>query len=351
LANSRPYEGFVLAATGCVVLFCWFLRLDVSGRRSAIRQVAVPVFLTLMVAGATTGFYVWRVTGSPFRMPYQIAWKTYGMVPKFLWQSLPSQSVDIRHEALARFYRVFEMESYLSTRDLPGLLREWGVRSLLDWTFYLGPLFSVPIVLSMVTVPYGFKLKDMSKPTQILALSLISVGLAIAAETFSYPHYAAPVTGPIIGVVLVGMKNLKAKQLWGRSFGIWLTKAIPLTTVVMLLFRVTFVPFHVPLTRSLMPSVYTSNNAKVAGNLVDEYLQKLPGKHLVFVHYVPGTETWMGWVHNAADIDAAKVVWAWDMGEKNDELVAYYAKQQRSIWYVNSTDSIPVLRLNPTVVQ
>jgi len=111
----------------------------------------------------------------------------------------------------------------------------------------------------------------------------------------------------------------------------------------LLLFRAAVVPFHVPLARSLMPSIYASNYAKAPGNLVGEYLQQLPGKHLVFVHYVPGTETWMGWVHNAADIDAAKIVWAWDMGKENDELVAYYAKQQRSIWFVNTTDSVPVL--------
>jgi hypothetical protein len=40
------------------------------------------------------------------------------------------------------------------------------------------------------------------------------------------------------------------------------------------------------------------------------------------------------WVYNAADIDASKVVWAWDMDVANNlELVHYYPN--RHVWSIN----------------
>jgi hypothetical protein len=54
-------------------------------------------------------------------------------------------------------------------------------------------------------------------------------------------------------------------------------------------------------------------------------LEAEPGRFVVFVRSLPGTNRHAGWVYNAADIDAAKVVWAHDLGtEKNRELLAYF---------------------------
>ena len=69
---------------------------------------------------------------------------------------------------------------------------------------------------------------------------------------------------------------------------------------------------------------------------IQAQLSRLPGQHLVIVHYsrrdVPSVE----WVYNRADIDGSKVVWARDMGlAANQELLRYYAT--RRIWYVDRT--------------
>jgi hypothetical protein len=47
------------------------------------------------------------------------------------------------------------------------------------------------------------------------------------------------------------------------------------------------------------------------------------------VHYTRDHEPFYEWVYNAADIDAAKVVWARDMGlARNQYLIRYFKDRQ-----------------------
>jgi hypothetical protein len=68
------------------------------------------------------------------------------------------------------------------------------------------------------------------------------------------------------------------------------------------------------------------------------------GKHLLVVSYPSG---WSGdWTFNRADVDAAKVVWATDLGEeRNQELLRYYS--DRTAWAIDARfdDTDPVPRL------
>ena len=63
---------------------------------------------------------------------------------------------------------------------------------------------------------------------------------------------------------------------------------------------------------------------------INNRLAASPGKQLVFVRYFPQHGA-MEWIHNAANIDAAPVVWAIDSGpEENAKLRSYYP--DRSVW-------------------
>ena len=111
----------------------------------------------------------------------------------------------------------------------------------------------------------------------------------------------------------------------------------------MLALRAVAVPLHIPMARAILTSSYDAVRDDIPSNKVEALLENTPGQHLLIVHYVPGSQDWMGWVYNGADIDHSKIVRAWDMGpEKNRELVDYF--RDRQAWFVNASDKVPVLR-------
>jgi hypothetical protein len=82
--------------------------------------------------------------------------------------------------------------------------------------------------------------------------------------------------------------------------------------------------------------------AESGRNTIAHELQTLPGKQLVVVHYGPQHNVHDEWVYNRADIDAAKIVWARDMGaNQNQELLRYFS--DRRAWLINADDAAPKL--------
>ena len=89
LANSRPYEGFYprRADRGCIGgRDIW--QVAPPALSISLRRVILPVVSRSDRAPAAgMGYYYWRVTGTPFRMTYQVNRDTYATAPYFLWQS------------------------------------------------------------------------------------------------------------------------------------------------------------------------------------------------------------------------------------------------------------------------
>jgi hypothetical protein len=74
---------------------------------------------------------------------------------------------------------------------------------------------------------------------------------------------------------------------------------------------------------------------------IERELAREPGKLLVFVRYSP-RHVFHEWIHNAADIDAARVVWAGDLGSaENETLRRYYP--DRTAWLVEPDARPPQL--------
>lgn len=332
LANSRPYEGMVFCLPVAANLVAWVLR----GARSALGVVAArvvaPLGIVLALAALCTCYYYWRVTGSPFRMPYQVDRSTYAVAPYFLWQS-PRPEPVYHHQALHDFYTHNELDYYRQTCTPKGMAAVIAAKFVNLWIFYLGPLLTLPFLMLIATLPVGYSWRLISIETRFLLLEagVFSVGLAV--EVFFFAHYAAPLTCVILTLLLVALRRLHRWQWHDQPTGRFLTYGLPLAGALLLIVRSGAGPLHLPITPDWPPTWYNARLVEIDRERMLAQLQALPQKQLVLVRFAPRSKSLYDWVYNSADIDSAHVVWAMDMGAaRNQELIDYY--KDRQVWLV-----------------
>jgi hypothetical protein len=337
LANTRPYEGFVFSLPIAAALFAWiFGRLNPPLGRSLVR-VALPICLILAVTLAGMGYYYWRVTGNPFRMPYAVERETYAIAPYFLWQ--PVRPIPTyNHVVFENMYAGEEMATYHFSHTVVGL---WA-KLFWSWKFYLSPVLSFPLLMLVFILPYGFSWKDISRRTRFLLVIFGMCVIALELETFYAPHYPAPITGVVVALVLIAMRRLQKWRRRGKPTGVFLVRAIPVICVVMFVLRAAAGPLHLPLEAFYAPSWYQTGLGSFGRAAMERKLEQIPGNHLVIVRYKPDHEPFVEWVYNRADIGGSKVVWAREMtGVENSELINYF--KDRHVWLLQADEKPPRL--------
>jgi hypothetical protein len=341
LANSRPYEGLILSLPVALALFVWMMSRVSPPFSLRLRQVAFPMALVLGLAAAATGYYFWCVSGSPLHMPYQVDRETYAVAPYFLWQS-PRPEPVYHHVVMRDFYNHNELDFYKLTRSPAGMLAVIIAKFADLWMFYFGPLLSLPFVMVIATLPVGFSWRRISRETQFL-LAIVAVSLAgLATEVYFFPHYAAPMTSLLLACVLLAMRRLRSWQWDGRPAGQFLTRAIPLGCLFLLVLRAGAGFLRLPLTPSWPPTWYNSAPVKTDRARIEAKLESQPGAQLAIVRYATPAKAKYEWVYNRADIDGSKVVWARDMGPaQNQELIDYF--KGRRVWLVQPDEDPPAL--------
>jgi hypothetical protein len=332
LISPRPLGG-----EGPGVRGSWHL-IPPDSVRVRFKRVVLPLTLALGLAAAATGYYFWRVTGSPFRMPYQVDRETYAVAPYFLWQSPRPQPV-YHHVVMRNFYNRNELDFYKQTRSPAGMLAVIVAKFADLWMFYFGPLLSLPFVMVIATLPIGFSWRRISRETQFL-LAIVAVSLAgLAIEVYFFPHYAAPMTSLLLACVLLAMRRLRRWRWHGRPSGQFLTRAIPLCGLLLLVLRAGAGFLRLPLTPSWPPTWYNSTPVKTDRARIEAELESQPGAQLAIVRYATPAKAKYEWVYNRADIDGSKVVWARDMGPaQNQELIDYF--KGRHVWLVQPDEDL-----------
>jgi hypothetical protein len=335
LANSRPYEGLVFSIPVAAAMLWWVAGKGRAQFKLLWSRLVLPLFLVLACGALATGYYYRQVTGDAFRMTYQVNRATYSTVPYFLWQALPPEPV-YHHAAMREFYRRIRRE-FEENFTFAGYLQQEGRKALGCWQFYLGPLLTVPLF----ALPWVVRQRKMALP---LVICTVMVG-GCAVETWILPHYFAPSTGALYILLVQCMRQLSHWRLFSRQIGPVvvepllvgpaLVRTIPVLACAMILLRISAAALHV----HIEPS-WPRGNLRRASLL--HQLQQLPGPQLVIVGDGPRHVVDHEWVYNAAGIDAAKVVWARDMGKSgNQELLQYFS--EREIWFVEADSPVPRL--------
>jgi hypothetical protein len=309
LANTRPYEGLVLAATVAVAMAAWLAGPMRPKLPTVMGRVLAPIALILAVTAVATAYYNYRVTGSPFRMGYQVDRSMYSRARYFVWQD-PLPKLNYRYAVMENFYEGIEFKYYLDNRTFAGFIKQSTAKVAWFWRFFLGPALTVPLL----ALPWTWHDRRIRFP--LLALAAFLLGLAV--ETWFRPHYFAAATGLLYVVLLQCMRHLRLWRWRGKLLGPSLVRAIPLICFAIVVIRVTAIQAH-----AVIEDPWPRGNIPRATIL--HSLENTPGQHLVIVRVGPSHQPDPEWVYNAADIDGSKVVWARDMGEKdNQELLQYF---------------------------
>ncbi|SPF37357.1 membrane hypothetical protein [Candidatus Sulfopaludibacter sp. SbA4] len=281
-----------------------------------VKQVVLPIAILLMLTAGAMAYYNWRVYGSPTTLPYRTNRAAYAVSPYFLWQT-PRPEPAYRHKVMRDFYVGLELTVFQHARTAGGFL-EGGVRRLVTLPyFFFGATLSIPLLMLR-------RLFHDPRAYFLMAAAAVSF-LGILAVAFMQPHYLAPATGLYYAILLLAMEHLQLYRLGAQRTGAFLVTVIPCVCVMLFVVQLVFLA--------------SSPKIDLPRTQVQHMLERLPGRQLAIVRYVPDHDSMDDWVYNAADIDSAKVVWAREMGGPADrELINYF--NDRETWLVEP-DRIP----------
>src|SRR5262249_25054985 len=116
--------------------------------------------------------------------------------------------------------------------------------------------------------------------------------------------------------------------------GRFVARSVPLICLVLLVARISAPAFHLTPQPSWTRTWCSQDWQNLDRARVLKDLEQTPGEHLVIVRYRPDHDFILDeWVYNNADIDGSKVIWARDMGAKeNLELLQYF--RSRRAWLI-----------------
>jgi hypothetical protein len=313
LANSRPYEGALVSLPVAGSLLVWLLGKSGPRAQVAIGRIVLPVLGLLAFTAAAMGFYNWRVTGNALRTPYQVYEETYAPMPLFLWQ--PPRPMPEHRHALIRDFYAFTDYLFREQRSLRGLAWMGWHKVKTYWTFYQGGRY-LRLVLTIPLLVLPWLLRDRWSRVAIRICGILAVGLLI--EPWMQPHYAAPVTGLVVMLVVQALRHLRLWRWRGQPVGGWLVASISVVAVA------SFIMAFGQQMRAKFPA-WQFERARIVNEL------KVDGRrHLVIVRYGPKHQPNNEWVYNAADIDGARVVWAREMDPPQTHRLLEYFKDRQA---------------------
>jgi hypothetical protein len=322
LANSRPFEGLLFAVGVLFTLNGGRPWRDPAPALAMLRRTALPASLVLLLAASGMAVYFNAVTGSPLRMPYQVNRATYGWPMTQFW--LPTAAVTPSIHKSMRDYYLWELRAHDQLRSPKVLLNELWSRVRRLWSFFIGPLLTLPLLLFGRRAWRDIRVRGLLPP-------LLFVLAGVLAGQSAVPHYLAPVVGVIVILMVQAVRRLCLWRIGDRATGLFLAQAVLCLLVVTVAIRPAGI---VPMGSS--PSSWC---CVAAGNTrraeLIQTLSQQAGGQLVMVRYQPDHNFHVEWIYNDADIDAAKIVWAREISPGDDRRLLDYF-HDRTVWLLKA---------------
>jgi hypothetical protein len=271
-------------------------------------------------------FYNWRVTGNAAVMPYMVHEETYGLAPLFLFGT-PRPEPRYRHPEIRKLEEDYLAFYQSQRRSFGTLVRATGDKI---WALAQGYLWSYLMLVPMLALPWA-----LAEDRWLWFALFIGLFFSIAMllSTWVFPHYAAAAAGLFFVMVVQSMSSLNQWHIGTRPAGRNVLRALAILIVI------SFVQIVVKMAGEDRSRWFFQRQA------ILEKLRAEPSKSLVIVKYDPDHNPHREWVYNEADLTAAKVILARDMGSQNQELIDYFPN--RKAWVVRADAAKPELEAYP----
>jgi len=322
---TRPYE---------FVLLLPIVALFLAPRRS----LAVAV-LILMPALALTALHNKAVTGNWTTLPYMLSRYEYGIPTTFTTQPNP-----VPHRALTIEQQVdYDDQAATHGKDTDTFatwFKRLGERALFFRFFLLAPLY-------LALPGFAVSLREYRFVRVAIAIAVFWIGDNF--YPYFYPHYVAAAACLFALISVKGLEQTSRLTIRGFAVG---REAARLILLICLAHFLYWYGIHLSGNQNLMRAMsqYESwdeiNYGDPEGRIaIGDRLAAAPGSQLVFVRYRPQHGP-SEWIHNAADIDRARVVWSLDLGPaENEKLQRYYP--DRKTWLLEPDIRPPKLTEYP----
>jgi hypothetical protein len=234
-----------------------------------------------------------QVTGSWLTLPYALSQYEYGVPASFTFQPHP-----VPHNPLTREQEMdYKMQRAFRSADQETLFTY--LKRLLYRARYYRFYFYPALYLALIT--YLVRMREYR------FLWVAATALIFALGTNFYPlfltHYVAALTCLF---VLMSVEGLRFMSRWRA--GAPAARALIWLCIAQFAYSWTTTTFQYPERRIQ----------------INKQLAKIPGKLLVLVRYWPQHIFQDEWVYNEADIDKARIVWARDLGDTEDQKLLHY---------------------------
>ncbi len=312
LAISRAFEGLVVSIP--LLFYLGYLSIVNYKLSSRIRWrtlIVIPAILATMGALLILD-YQRALTGNAFQNPHILYSSQYLYHPEFLFlePTQPSSLLPEYIQAENQGYR----DQFVFMKTIEGFRRIKLPKLAQIWTFYIGLLLSVPLLIYFI-----------KKPSSWEWLALIQVLLAITCVLLTYgtfTHYVSPAAPALYALILAALTRWSS--VYGRPFGFG-KKVV--TSILLASVLLTSAKIAWGLSRP--PRIVGAKLWHRERQALQRKLEADGERHLILVVYENLRSP--DWVYNGADLENSKVIWARSLSNASDQgLIDHFPG--RKIW-------------------
>jgi hypothetical protein len=292
----------------------------------SLKQLGVAAAIAC-IAVLLTGAQNKAVTGNWTTLPYILSRYQYGVPATFTFQknAVPHRALTPEQELDYRAQAAIHGEG---ADTIGAFIQRLGFRVRYYRFFLFAPLYVAALV---------FLALARSRVDWWIVVTILLFALGTNIYPYFFPHYVA---AEACLFILVAVRGLEWIGRWRSQ----ISRLILLFCGMQFFF---WYGLHLFAGENLWDAFHYEpwdfiNHGDLEGRIAaNQQLEAMPGQQLVFVRYWPGHE-FHEWVHNAADIDRSRVVWALDLGAaENQKLLSYVP--QRNAWLLQPDAHPPKL--------